>query len=301
MQNLDSDSGVVIRVKADSEFSLSPSNLPDKKEVNLVLRKGTALFKINNKLPKNHKVSVTMPTMVAGVRGTSFSAKINNSGDVDLQVLEGAVATRPNISEIEALPDELKTKSQAVNALVTTLQNKEQIIEAVQKVTITKTYTDQILKDTGLRESLPKIKESLKKGDISAASQKLDEGIKSPEEVKTKIVDKVVSQSPIKVESSNNKDVQTQLKEFEELIAIEKQKLESETSRKTEISARTKERKESLLKRIEEITGKSTETLILKNGNRIQGVIIQEGTNYHVLTTEGKKTFKQSEVDGTEF
>ena len=61
------------------------------------------------------------------------------------------------------------------------------------------------------------------------------------------------------------------------------------------------EQKAQLMKRIEQITGKATETLVLKNGTRVEGVIIQEGDTYHVLTTEGKKSFTESQVEGTEF
>jgi hypothetical protein len=301
LQILDSDAGIVIRVKADSEFKLTPSVKPDGSDVNLALSKGSGLFKVNNKLSKDQSVNVSLPTMVAGVRGTSFSADISKKGDVGLQVIEGSVASRPAISEIESLPDEVKNNSQAILAVESSLASTEQVIEAGQKITVTKAYTDKVLKDTGLKESLPKIKESIKSGDLAAATQTLDASAGTKEEIKLKITDKVSNIAPIKVEKSNAKDVQTQLKEFEELIAIEKQKMESESSRKTEITARTKEKKESLMKRIEQITGKSAETLILKNGTRVEGVIIQEGDNYHVLTTEGKKSFTESEVEGTEF
>ncbi len=301
IQILESKSGVVIRLKSDSEFQLNPSVTPEGSDVNLALRKGAALFKVNNKLAKNESVRVKMPTMVAGVRGTSFSANISAKGDVDLQVLEGSVTARPSISEIDSLPPELKEKSTSVQTIEKNLSESEQIIEAGQKTSVSKAYTDKILKDTGLQTVLPQINESIKKGDLTSASQKLDSVGGTPEESKTKIAEKLSSKPALKVEKTNEKDLQSQLKEFEELIAIEKEKMDKDGSRKTAISARNKDKNNSLLKRIEQITGKSAETLILKDGSRIQGVVLQEGDTYHVLTTEGKKSYPESAVEGTEF
>lgn len=301
LQIINADSGIVIRVKAESEFKLEPSVTGEAGDVNLALKKGSGLFKINNKLAKNQSVKVTMPTMVAGVRGTSFSAEISKKGDVGLQVIEGSVATRPAIAEIDSLPEELKSKSQTIQAVESSLAGSEQVLEAGQKVTISKSYTDKILKDTGLKTAIPQIQESIKKGDITAASQKLDTLSGSTEDTKTKIADTLSATTPIKVEQTKEKDIQAQLKEFEELIAIEKEKMQNESARKTEISARNKTKNETLMKRIEQITGKSAETLLLKDGSKVQGVIIQEGSTYHVLTTDGKKSFPESEVEGTEF
>jgi hypothetical protein len=301
IQIVDSDSGIVVRIKAESEFKLEPSVNPDGNDINLALKKGSGLFKINNKLGKNQSVKVSMPTMVAGVRGTSFVADISKKGDVELQVIEGSVSSRPAIAEIDSLPTEVKSNSQAIQAVETSLEGNEQVLDAGKKITISKAYTDKILKDSGLKEVIPQIQDSIKKGDMTAATLKIDSMSGTSAETKSKITEKLANQAPIKVENSKDKDLQAQIKEFEELIAIESKKMENESSRKTEISARNKEKKDSLMKRIEQITGKSVETLLLKNGTRVQGVIIQEGDVYHVLTTEGKKSFPESEVEGTEF
>lgn len=301
LQIVESEAGVVIRIKEDSEFKIDPSENPDGADVNLALKKGSSLFKINNKLAKNQSVKVSTPTMVAGVRGTSFALEISKKGDSGIQVIEGSVSSRPAIAEIESLPEEVKTNSQAIQAVEASLSKNEIVLEAGQKITVSKTYTNKILKDTGLNEVLPQIQDSISKGDLSIATQKLDSMSGTSAETKIKIEEKINAQAPIKVEKTKEKDLASQLKEFEELIAIEKEKMENESSRKSEIAARSKKKEEALIKRIEQITGKSSETLVLKNGTRIQGVILQEKDTYHVLTTEGKKSFPESEVEGTEF
>ncbi|MCE9596874.1 MAG: hypothetical protein K8S54_02810, partial [Spirochaetia bacterium] len=59
--------------------------------------------------------------------------------------------------------------------------------------------------------------------------------------------------------------------------------------------------REQQLKRIEQIMSKSAETLALKNGTKVRGVIIQVGQDYMVLTPEGTQTFAESQVSGMEF
>ncbi len=301
IQLSNSEAGVVIRIKADSEFKLNPSTDTSGSDVNMALRVGSALFKVNNKLTKNQSIRVSMPTMVAGVRGTSFSAQISKSGDVSLQVAEGSVSTRPSIEAIDSLPEEIKNNSQAIQELEKSLSKNEQVLEPGQMVTIPKTYTDNILVSSGLDTAIKEANESIKKGDLSAATAKLDQTSGSTAEEKKQFSEKLSASKPIAVQTVAQKDIQSQLKEFEELIAIEKQKLDNAESRKTEITSRNQSKKDQLLKRIEQITGKSSETLILKNGTRVQGVVIQEGDTYHVLTTDGKKSFSESEVEGTEF
>ncbi|MBK6606791.1 MAG: hypothetical protein IPG24_15275 [Leptospiraceae bacterium] len=55
-----------------------------------------------------------------------------------------------------------------------------------------------------------------------------------------------------------------------------------------------------LMKRIEQIMDKSAETLLLKSGERIQGVIFVEGDKYIVLTPEGRKEFDKEQVQDVE-
>lgn len=301
LQLLESKAGVVIRIKSETEFKIDPSTDPNRADINLSLKSGSSLFKINNKLSKNESIKVATPTMVAGVRGTSFSLDISQKGDAAIQVIEGSVVTRPNIPELDNLPDDVKINSQTVKMIEASLKKNEVTLEAGQKVKISKSYTDKILKDTGLQQALPKALESIQKGDSNSASQILDTISGSKEDTTKKVEQKLAAMQNIKVEKSKDKELAVQLKEFEELIAIEKEKLENESTRKLEITARSKKKEETLIKRIEQITGKSSETLVLKNGSRIQGVIFQEGETYYVLSTEGKQSFPESEVEGTEF
>lgn len=301
LQLIESNSGTVIRLKPETEFKIDPSTNPNQADVNLTLKSGSSLFKINNKVSKNESIRVTTPTMVAGVRGTSFSIDISRKGDALIQVFEGSVVARPNIPELESLPDDVKLNSKTVQIIEASLERNEVTLEAGQKVNITQSYTDKFLKDTGLKEAIPKALDSIQKGDSGSASQILDAISGTKEARASKVEAKIALIPSIKVEKSKDKQLSSQLREFEELIALEKAKLENESTRKTEITARSKKKEETLIKRIEQITGKSSETLVLKNGSRIQGVIFQEGEIYHVLSTEGRQSFQESEVEGTEF
>ena len=55
------------------------------------------------------------------------------------------------------------------------------------------------------------------------------------------------------------------------------------------------------MQRIEKLMNKSAETMILKNGTRIRGVVLTAGGQYIVLTPEGRATYPEAEVEGVDF
>ncbi len=67
-----------------------------------------------------------------------------------------------------------------------------------------------------------------------------------------------------------HKTFDEKLKEYEEIIAVEKTKLADPKLREEEIKKRMKA--PELMKRIEQIMDKAAETLILKSGERVRGI-----------------------------
>jgi len=199
-----------------------------------------------------------------------------------------------------------KKKSLTISTINKTIESQEQIIEAGQKTSVTKSQTDKILKETGLGESIKQINLNLQSKLSSDEVQKAVSTIDKDNQVAGKenpIFEKSLKDNgTLKVETTKNGEVEAKLKEYAELIAIEKQKLESGNS--VTVAGAVKERnaksEDALLKRIEQITGKSLQTLILKSGKKVKGVIFLESNLYYVLTTDGQETYKEEEVDSIE-
>ncbi|HNO26730.1 MAG TPA: hypothetical protein PKK94_27365, partial [Leptospiraceae bacterium] len=81
------------------------------------------------------------------------------------------------------------------------------------------------------------------------------------------------------------------------LSADEKKKLEDSTDKTSIVSDFNKQREKQLRKKIEQIFDLPTEVLILKNGTKVPGVIIEEGNKIIVLSPEGRKEFSRDDVD----
>ncbi len=286
---------ILFQLKQNSEFSIDSTTLTGELKGNISI--GTALFKVGRPLNKGESVTVASPTFVAGVRGTEFAIDVAKNGDSSLKVVSGKVATHPRISELDELPSEVKSNSKFIQSTEASLEKKETIVEPGNQIQVTKKETNQILKETGLGEAIQEGKKQIQiSSDSKIASQTIDSLLTKE---KTDIVLAKV-ESP-KASAMKPNEMESKLKEFEKLIAIEQSKLATEEGTQKEIAKINVERKDALIKKIEEITGKSSETLILTNGTRIKGVIFQEGSLYIVLTPEGRKEFSESQVEGTEF
>lgn len=289
------DAEVLIQLKQNSEFSLDLTTSTGEVKGNISI--GSALFKVGKPLKKGESVRVKSPTFVAGVRGTEFAIDVAKNGDSSLQVVSGKVATHPRLSEIDELPAEVKDNSKFIQSTEAILAKKETIVEPGNQIQVTKKQTNQILKDTGLGDAIQAGKKEIQNSsEKKVASQAID----------SLLIQEKADVVLAKLESPQStamkpKELESKLKEFEKLIAIEQSKLTTEEGTQKELAKINVERKDALIKKIEEITGKSSETLILTNGTRIKGVIFQEGNSYIVLTPEGRKEFSESQVEGTEF
>lgn len=306
LQIKDSDAGIVMRMKSESSFQLKTIAVNGKQVPSTVVSIGTAMVNVSGKLKSGENFQVVTPTQTAGVRGTKFEVNVSKDGSTTLSVTEGKVASRVRIPEAEELPIEVQEKSLTISTINKTIESQEQIIEAGQKTSVTKSQTDKILKETGLGESIKQINLNLQSKLSSDEVQKAVSTIDKDNQVAGKenpIFEKSLKDNgTLKVETTKNGEVEAKLKEYAELIAIEKQKLESGNS--VTVAGAVKERnaksEDALLKRIEQITGKSLQTLILKSGKKVKGVIFLESNLYYVLTTDGQETYKEEEVDSIE-
>ena len=306
LQIKDSDAGIVMRMKSESSFQLKTIAVNGKQVPSTVVSIGTAMVNVSGKLKNGENFQVVTPTQTAGVRGTKFEVNVSKDGSTTLSVTEGKVASRVRIPEAEELPIEVQEKSLTISTINKTIESQEQIIEAGQKTSVTKSQTDKILKETGLGESIKQINLNLQSKLSSDEVQKAVSTIDKDNQVAGKenpIFEKSLKDNgTLKVETTKNGEVEAKLKEYAELIAIEKQKLESGNS--VTVAGAVKERnaksEDALLKRIEQITGKSLQTLILKSGKKVKGVIFLESNLYYVLTTDGQETYKEEEVDSIE-
>lgn len=304
IQIRESDSGIVMRMKADSVFQIQLVEANGKQTVNTLLTAGKTLVNIPTKLKNNENFHVITPTSTAGVRGTKFEVEVSKDGSTNYSVTEGKIATKIRLAQIENIPQAIQEKSVTLAAINTAIASEEKILEVGQKTSIEKSQTDKILKEAGVAESISKV--NFKDGytptiaEIQSSVDTLDKNQKKSDSEKESLTKTLRASSTINIQTDSQQNLQTRLKEYAELISIEKKKLESYESTKLAVKERNQKYDEMLVKRIEEITGKSFETLILKNGNKVRGVIFLEANQYYVITPDGQETFKEEEVESVE-
>ena len=300
VQIKESDAGIVIRLKASSMFELKMTNMDGKLVPSTIVNIGNAMVNVSGKLKNDENFQVVTPTQTAGVRGTKFEVNVTEDGSTTVSVSEGKVATRIRISEVDALPIEIQEKSRVISSIKTSLGSEEQIIEAGYKNEVTKAQTNGILKSSGLEKSIDLVnidtQARLSPEQVQNAVNSIDATTPQDKD-KTKSLKEVSNQ---KVEKISPKELQSKLDEFAELIAVEKNKLESVDSSSVVIVERNQKNEAALIKRMEEITGKPVQTINLKSGKKLKGIVFQEGDNYYILTLSGKETYKSSDIEDIE-
>jgi hypothetical protein len=303
LQIKDSDAGIVLRIKSESSFQLKTMTVNGKQIPSTVVSVGTAMVNVSGKLKSDENFQVVTPTQTAGVRGTKFEVNVSKDGSTALSVSEGKVASRVRISEVNDLPVEIQEKSQTITSINKGLESQEQVVEAGQKTTVSKALTNKILKETGLGESIKQIKVNLQSklnaDEIQKALVIIDKENQVAGKENLVIAKSLKDNATLKIENTSSSDIQAKLKEFAELVAIERQKLET-TEPVIAVKQRNEKQEEVLVKRIEQITGKSFETLILKSGKKVRGVIFLENNQYYVITPDGQETYKEDDAEGIE-
>jgi len=88
--NLDFTSRADVSVNALSQFEIGSSNAGGEID-QFVLSSGAAWLKIEKSGTARSSFSVRTPTAVAGVRGTEFDVEVAESGDSDINVMDGEV------------------------------------------------------------------------------------------------------------------------------------------------------------------------------------------------------------------
>lgn len=292
LQVRQTDSGAMIRVKENSEFELSGRKFEDRKDIVAELKKGDGMFDLN-KISAEENFQSASPTAVAAVRGTKYSMSVR--GDkTSIEVFDGSVATRPRMQALEDLPPEVRERSRVVNETLKGLEEKEVVLESGNRIEVQAVKVDPEL-EKAIQEAAAVEGEDPQSAE--KAAQKLDEAL---EERKPALQKQVQEVAPAKPAQISDPEMKQKLEEYNELIRIEKEKIQGENVSEA-VNERNAKNQQKLMQRIEKVFNKPSETLVLMNGGRVSGVVIQIGSTYYVYTVNGQVAYPESQVAGIEF
>ena len=287
------DSSAMIRLKANTELILSGRQFKEEKKILAELKKGNGMFDLD-KITSAENFETASPTAVASVRGTKYEVSVKGDS-TSIEVLEGKVSSRPRIPALEDLPPEIQERSRVVHESVENLKKKEVILEPGKKVEI-----QAVKVSPEVEEAARKAMEAEASSDpvnAEEATKALDDSIAQKEDTLKKAVEEAPAAAP---EDIPEPEMKQKLDEYNELIRIEKEKIQGDDVSKA-VSERNNQNQAKLMQRIEKVFNKPSETLVLISGARISGVVIQVGATYYVYTVNGQVAYPESQVSGIEF
>ncbi len=307
LQVKESNSVITVRLKDNAEFRLSAFRRGDRDRYQMHMTAGQGLFRVD-RLNSSEEAMVVTPTSVASVRGTKFETSVGADGSSSTAVFEGQVAGRQRMDKLEDLPSDLVQSSEVLGEAVAALEKSESVIEAGHSLSVDRSETDKQMKSNPELDAVlsrPEIanlrgRETASQEEIKTAASTIDREIEDPAK-RESLRKSMEASAPKPPEALPPAQLQQKIQECEELIAIEKDRLKDDAAVGKAVSERNQQQRAALSQRIEQIMNKPMETLILKNGTRVQGVIIQEGSDYTVLTVEGRQFIRGDQVQGFAF
>lgn len=304
LQITGSSSTIIVRLRENAEFRVD--GFRKNGVSNIVGRLGSGQAMVNAlKLGGSESAAMQTPTAVASVRGTKFEVVVAGDGSTRTNVYEGSVSSRLRLARLEDLPPEVVEKTD-LGKEVAVLEKSEQTLQAGQSISIERRDVDSHLNGN------PELRAVLDRPEIRglSAAAKPEEIQKAVAAVDSHFADPAHSQSFQKslstppagnVRAIPPDELKAKIKEYEELIAAQNAEASDEAERKSAVQERNAAQRELLEHRIESVLGRSSETLILRDGRRIKGVIVQEGSTYHVFAVDGHQIFSDSQVEGFAF
>ncbi|MDV6237864.1 FecR family protein [Leptospira ellisii] len=125
--DIQTSSGDVVRIRSFSKVTVKNILSGANPDVNLYTQAGSLLIK-TNKLKSESSFSVSTPTAVAGVRGTTFSFELTDGQPPKVKVYEGAVAISFKIPR-EIIENNKAMDKELYKEFVTFLESNEVVLE----------------------------------------------------------------------------------------------------------------------------------------------------------------------------
>ena len=217
---------------------------------------------------------------------------VKKNGTTKTTVLEGKVAVKLKLPQIENITDDLIQKSETLKNILGTLNAKEIVIETGSSSEVNSETIKSFLKETGTVDLIA----NLTPNNVGDIDKKFD-----PNVVKEKLskLDNTFTQAIS--QKADTKTIEEKLRECEELLFVEKEKLKDSNLISDAIKQRTKLNEKLIMKRMEQIIGKESEIYIMKDGRRIIGVTAsQDAVKIKIQTSDGLIEILKNDVENVE-
>lgn len=288
--------GEIIRIKDNSDILFRDIAGENRPNTDIHMIAGNLLVK-SVKLKSGQNLSVTSPTMVAGVRGTVFSFELDQGSVPKVKVYEGAVSvafkTSPKLVEInEGL------SAENYNRLVKTLEENEVVLEPGERLEVNPNLNELVYLINAKVPAKALTNEQISGLiDIDSGLSKSQTVITPQEKAEAETLVSITSETIQKqIESQNAKST-----EKTEVGSIEK---EHEVKRIEALNQIAKEAEKTGLDNEEEIHNHYSilETIHKTNGDVLSGAVVaQLGDIFIVHSTKGVYQLSVDDIEYVEY
>lgn len=159
--DLQTRDGSAIRLKPDTSMEVTALTEGATEQTTMSLKKGGLLAQVDRQA-KGSEYKVVTPTAIAGVRGTSYSISVDESGNnPTVRVLDGSVALSPRIESLEKY-SQSEIENDPALAKLASVQSQEVVLDQSTEGKL----------DSSLERKLKTANKAINgKGDLKAISQ----------------------------------------------------------------------------------------------------------------------------------
>ncbi len=295
--DLQTKNGSAVRIRNYTTVTISKLYGEGSADTRLSMQHGGLLASVKRKSGKEN-FTVTTPTAIAGVRGTTFSVDSNEGEPTRVKVLDGSVAMKPRVAALEKFSAE-EIQSDENLAKLEEIQSKQEVIIEER--------TEAIL-DPEVEKEVLALNEKVESGEFDAAQAA--EMTAAVETTLSKEGDEKVvklSESNVTTEEMAEKatlvtvdeDVASRVREGDDQ-ALEEMRRQRDAKQELVLNQIEEEASRTKLNNEEEIRQhyNRLETLNLRSGQSITGAVIaQTGNVLIVHTKEGVRRLKTNEIE----
>ena len=302
----------IIRVKGKAIFHMSAEKLGEAIRMKPSISLGTALFNIK-KFKKQVSYNVVTPTLMVGVRGTQFQVMVTDDGSSLLKLTEGEVTSSMRLDTIDSLRDKNVIRDSDIINEMTKSVETEIGLKPGEETDVTRKEVDAFLKKSGLDELIkdPNIKKNIEANIYNPQSKEdLRKSLDSfQDKLKEKNLD--MAKSFVETDKEVKSILQTQVDkqkkvletEFKELGGINEEFIQAGNNEaiKKAINDNINENSSKFMKRMEAVVGKKAETIMIKGGKKLKGILRKSGEDYIITTVDGDVLVPASDFEGAIF
>jgi hypothetical protein len=295
--DLQTKNGSAVRIRNYTTVTISKLYGEGSADTRLSMQHGALLASVKRK-SGNENFTVSTPTAIAGVRGTTFSVDSNEGEPTRVKVLDGSVAMSPRIAALENYSDEEISGNENLKKLKEIQQKQEVVIEE---------RTEAILEPEVEKEVLA-INEKMAAGNIDSAqanqllssaadSMSRSENTQAVKLVKSEVTTEEMAEKATLV--TVDEDVADRVRDGDEK-ALDEMRRQRDAKQELVLNQIEEEASRTTLKSEAEIRQhyNKLETLNLRNGQSITGAVIaQTGNVLIVHTRDGVRRLKTTDVE----